>query len=44
MLLLGLLMVHTEKMFRLLKNEVHVSSDCVLLCFSFPTIGSMSFY
>lgn len=42
MLLLGL-RVHAEKMFRLLKNKIHVLSDCVPLCFFFPTIGSVSF-
>jgi len=31
MLLVGVLILHTEKMFRLLKNKVHVFLDCVLL-------------
>lgn len=35
MLLIGLLILHTEKMFGLLKNKVHVFSDCVPL-FVFP--------
>lgn len=43
MLLIGLLLLGTEKMFRLLKNKVVVFSVCILLCFRFPTITSIFF-